>query len=210
MISFLRGTVAAKTLSQAVIDVNGVGYACGVSATTSAALPAPGSGEQALVYTYLQVREDALALYGFASADERSVFERLIAITGVGPKLALSVLSSFAPDVLRQVVAAGDEKRMATVPGVGKKTASRMLLELKDALKADLFSLAGAQEALAGTVGSGADSGASALDEATAALLSMGFSSEEAGVALKGYDGAATDVQAAIKYALKRLGSLGE
>lgn len=206
MISFLRGTVAAKTPSQVVIDVNGVGYACGVSATTAAALPAPGTDEQALVFTYLQVREDALALYGFASADERTVFERLIAITGVGPKLALSVLSSFAPDVLCQVVASGDEKRMATVPGVGKKTASRMLLELKDALKTDLFSLAGAPGAPAGAPGDGA---AGALDEATQALLSMGFSSEEAGVALKGYDGAATDVEAAIKYALKRLGSLG-
>lgn len=209
MISFLRGTVAAKTLSQAVIDVNGVGYACGVSATTSAALPVPGSDEQVLVHTYLQVREDALTLYGFASVDERAVFERLIAITGVGPKLALSVLSSFSPSVLRQVVSAGDEKRMATVPGVGKKTASRMLLELKDALKADLFDLAGGSGAVLG--GSAAQAaGASALDEAAQALLSMGFSSDEAGVALKGYDGAATDVQAAIKYALKRLGSLGE
>lgn len=203
MISFLRGTVAAKTLSQAVIDVGGVGYACGISSTTSAALPAPGSDECALVHTYLQVRDDAIALFGFASIEERTAFERLIAITGVGPKLALAVLSSFSPEVLRQIVSAGDEKRMATVPGVGKKTASRMLLELKDAFKADLFSVA-ALDAQAAGVGAGGEAG---VEEAAQALLSMGFSSDEAQLALKGYDGPANDVESAIKYALKRLGS---
>ena len=205
MISFLRGTVAAKTLTQVVIDVGGVGYACGVSSMTSSALPAPGSDEPAMVHTYLQVRDDAIALYGFASADERAVFERLIAITGVGPKLALAVLSSFSPDALRQVVAAGDEKRMATVPGVGKKTASRMILELKDALKGELFGLGGA--AIAGAQLGGTPVETGALDEAGQALLAMGFSSEEVQLALKGYDGSPTDVESAIKYALRRLGS---
>ena len=203
MIAFLRGTVADKTLASAVIDVNGVGYACGVSANTAAALPAPGSSEECLVYTYLQVRDDAVALYGFARREEREAFERLIAITGVGPKLALAVLSSFSPDALRDIVAGGDEKRMASVPGVGKKTASRMILELKDAFKADV---------LAGTAflpGMGADAAASggAVDEAAAALLSMGFTAAECELALKGYDGSPSDSAAAIKYALRRLGS---
>lgn len=205
MIAFLRGLVADKTLSAAVIDVGGVGYACGISASTAAALPAPGSAQQCQVYTYLQVRDDGLALYGFASPDERAVFERLIAISGVGPKLALAVLSSFTPDALRDVVVAGDEKRMATVPGVGKKTASRMLLELKDALKTDLLGssamLPGMGDAVAGKSG--------VIEEAAQALLSMGFTAAECDVALKGYDGPSTDVSAAITYALRRLGSNG-
>lgn len=205
MISFLRGTVAVKTLSQAIIDVNGVGFACGISSNTSAALPAPGSGEQAMLYTYLQVRDDAFALFGFASQEERTVFERLIAITGVGPKLALAVLSSFTPDALREVVATGDEKRMATVPGVGKKTASRMILELKDALKADLY---GGSASLPGFLGDAAAQ-AVATDEASQALLSMGFSPDEVKLSLNGYDGGPNDVEAAVKYALKRLGSIG-
>lgn len=203
MISFLRGTVAEKTLSEVVVDVGGVGYACGVSASTASALPPAGSPEECLVYTRLQVRDDGASLFGFASREERAVFERLVAITGVGPKLALSVLSSFSPDALRDVVAAGDEKRMATVPGVGKKTASRMILELKDALKTDLL---GSSAMLPG-MGADLPVQGSALDEAAAALLSMGFTAAECDLALKGYDGAADDVSAAVTYALKRLGS---
>jgi len=202
MISFLRGLVAQKTLSSVVLDVGGVGYACGVSANTAAALPAPGSPEECRVYTHLQVREDGVALFGFATQEERAVFERLVAISGVGPKLALAVLSSFGPDALRDVVAAGDEKRMATVPGVGKKTASRMILELKDALKTDLL---GGSAVLPG-MGAEPAAAAGALDDATAALLSMGFTAAECELALKGYDGAPGDVSAAVKYALRRLG----
>ena len=186
MISFLRGRVAAKLPQQVVMDVGGVGFACGVSATTSMALPAPGTDEEVTLHTYLQVRDDAFALFGFATTEERVAFERLIAITGVGPKLALSVLSSFSPDVLREVVAVGDEKRMATVPGVGKKTASRMILELKDAFKTDVL---GASGVLPGFPGASPASAAGALDEAAQALLSMGFTPDEAKLALKGYDG---------------------
>ena len=205
MISFLRGRVAAKLPQQVVMDVGGVGFACGVSATTSMALPAPGTDEEVTLHTYLQVRDDAFALFGFATTEERVAFEHLIAITGVGPKLALSVLSSFSPDVLREVVAVGDEKRMATVPGVGKKTASRMILELKDASKTDVL---GASGVLPGFPGASPASAAGALDEAAQALLSMGFTPDEAKLALKGYDGP-QDVESAIKYALRRLGSMG-
>lgn len=204
MISFLRGTIAEKTTTQVVIDVSGVGFACGVSTTTAAALPAPGSDEIAKIYTRMQVREDDISLYGFATPEERTAFTHLVGVTGVGPKLALSVLSTFGPDALREVVITGDEKRMATVPGVGKKTAQRMILELRDAFKDDLFTLSSTS---AGTSGADARAQSSAVDDATLALLSMGFSPQEAEVALHGYDGGATDVQAAIKYALKRLGS---
>ncbi len=202
MISFLRGTVAEKTLSSAVIDVGGVGYLCGVSASTSAALPAPGTPEEVRIHTYLQVRDDGLSLYGFATREERTAFERLVAISGVGPKLALSVLSSFSPDALRDVVAAGDEKRMATVPGVGKKTASRMILELKDALKTNLL---GGSSMLPG-MGAPAAPARGAAEEAVEALLSMGFTPDECDLAVKGYDGPADDASGAVKYALKRLG----
>lgn len=204
MISQLRGHVVERGVSQVVIDVNGIGFACGVSSTTASALPAPGTDETATLYTRLQVREDALSLFGFATREERAAFEHLVSITGVGPKLALSVLSSFSPDALRQIVAVGDEKRMATVPGVGKKTAQRMILELKDALKAGLGDLSA--DGLPASAGA-APSAASAVEQATEALLSMGFAPAEAELALKGYDGATDDVEAAVRYALRRLGT---
>lgn len=200
MISFLRGSVAEKTLSTVVLDVGGVGYECGVSSTTSSEVPAPGSGEPCTLYTHMQVRDDAVALYGFATPAEREAFRKLIGITGVGPKLALSVLSTFSPEALRSVVATGDERRMETVPGVGKKTASRMVLELKDAFKDDLFSIA------SGPVSTSAPQEGGAVADAFAALLSMGFTSAECELALSGFDGPPDDVQSAIKFALKRIG----
>jgi Holliday junction DNA helicase RuvA len=203
VIAFVRGRVAQKTLSSVVLDVGGVGYECGVSAQTSSLVPPPGSPDECTLHTYLQVRDDGAALFGFATLEERAVFERLIAISGVGPKLALSVLSSFTPDALRDVVAAGDERRMATVPGVGKKTAQRMILELKDALKTDLL---GGSAVLPG-MGDTAGAVAGAVEDATAALLSMGFSSAECEAALKGFDDAGADASAAVRYALRRLGS---
>lgn len=200
MISFLRGTIAQNTPSELVIDVGGVGFSCGVSSTTSAAMPMPGTGEEVVVLTRMQVREDAMTLYGFATDEERVAFDHLIAITGVGPKLALSVLSTFSSDELRRVVGAGDERRMTAVPGVGKKTAQRMILELRDVFK-DLPGAAGQ-----GAPGS-SSAGTGAVEEATAALLSMGFSPQEAEVSLRGYDGPASDAASAVTYALKRLGS---
>lgn len=199
MIAHLRGTVAEKSATQAVIDVGGIGFSCGVSTTTAAALPMPGSPEEVMVYTRMQVREDAVTLYGFATPEERAAFEHLVAVNGVGPKLALSVLSTFAPEELRAVVAAGDEKRMATVPGVGKKTAQRMILELRDAFKDVAPAAAPGQPDQAAPAGT-------AVDDATAALLSMGFAPQEAEVALAGYEGAADDAEAALRYALRRLG----
>lgn len=202
MISHLRGHIAEKTAFGVVVDVGGVGFECGVSTSTAANLPAPGEGEECLVYTRMQVRDDGMSLYGFASTDERAVFDKLVGVSGVGPKLALSVLSTFTPDALREVVAAGDEKRMASVPGVGKKTASRMILELKDSLgKQAPVRLSTSQLAVPPA------SAGSAVDEAVQALLSMGFTSSECELALKGYDGSAGDTSAAVRFALKRLGS---
>ncbi len=204
MISTLRGRILEKGAASLVIEVAGVGYECGVSSNCAAALPPAGSPEECLVFTRMQVRDDAISLFAFASAEERLVFDRLVGISGVGGKLALSVLSTFSPDALREVVASQDEKRMSSVPGVGKKTAQRMILELKDSLGAlGVVAPAGA----GGSAPAAAPLGASALDEAAQALLSMGFTQAECDAALKGYDGSATDTSAAVRYALKRLGS---
>lgn len=202
MISFLRGRVVEKTSASVVLDVGGVGYACGISASTAAALPAPGSAEECMLYVRMQVREDGASLFGFSTKEEREVFERLVAVSGVGPKIALCVLSSFSPETLGEIVASGDEKRMATVPGVGKKTASRLILELRDVFKENLFTAAAradSEKASAST--------SPAMEEASAALLSMGFSSAECELALKGFDGRADDTAAAVRYALRRMGS---
>ena len=104
MISFLRGRIQEKTAFSVVIDVAGVGYECGVSTATAASLPAPGEDAECMLFTRMQVRDDALSLFGFATTDERVVFDKLVGVSGVGPKLALSVLSTFAPDALREVV----------------------------------------------------------------------------------------------------------
>lgn len=198
----LRGRIVDKGISSIVIDVNGVGFECGVSSMCAAALPPAGSDVECHVFTRMQVRDDGISLFGFASAQERTVFDKLVGISGVGGKLALSVLSTFSPDALREVVAMQDEKRMASVPGVGKKTAQRMILELKDSLGA----LVVAAPTVSSTLTDAPQVG-SAVEEAAQALLSMGFTQAECDAALKGYDGPADDASAAVRYALKRLGS---
>ena len=210
MIVQLTGTLVEVMPSHIVLDVAGVGYELGCSSTTAAALPAVGeSGDTVL--TRLVVREDAMELYGFASREERALFDRLRAIGGVGPKLALSVLSTFGAAQLAQVVTAQDADRMAQVPGVGKKKASRLLVELSDVFSkdAELRGLVGLTVPETGLFApTGAADAHSAAAEATEALLSMGFTSQEAELALEGHQEAgATTVEKALAYALKRLGS---
>ena len=210
MIVQLTGTLLEFTASSVVLDVHGVGYELGVSAVTASSLPEAGTPGVTLLVRML-VREDSMTLFGFSSREERSLFDRLCAISGVGPKLALSVLSTFTPSQLAGVVVAEDAGMMATVPGVGKKLASRLLLELESVFSKDpaLVSLASAASlpahggvvAAAPAVGSGVDA------DVTAALLAMGFTGEEATLALEGHEEAgATSTKAAIQYALKRLG----
>ena len=210
MIVQLTGTLVEFTASSVVLDVHGVGYELGVSAVTASSLPEAGTPGVTLL-TRMLVREDSMTLFGFSSREERSLFDRLCAISGVGPKLALSVLSTFTPSQLAGVVVAEDAGMMATIPGVGKKLASRLLLELESVFSKDptLVSLASAASlpahggvvAAAPAVGSGVDA------DVTAALLAMGFTGEEATLALEGHEEAgATSTKAAIQYALKRLG----
>ena len=194
MIVQLTGTLVEAFPTHAVLDVGGVGYELGISANTAASLPAVGEAGVTL-YTRLIVREDAMELYGFATRQERALFDRLISISRVGPSLALSTLSTFTPQAL------------ATVSGVGKKNAQRILMELQDvfAKDAELRSLVGLstqQEIRASDLRPQAQSVAA---EATEALLGMGFAPQEAELALEGLDEQA-DVSAAVRYALKRLG----
>jgi len=191
VIAFLTGRVAGKTAGSALLDVGGVGFRMLMSTRSLSALPA--TGDSVTVHTYLNVREDELTLFGFESEDERSLFETLIGVTGVGPKVALAVLSALSPDALRSAVASDDIAVLSSVPGVGKKLAQRLALELKD--KLDLPDLAGM-----GRAGQPA-----AAAEARDALLSMGFTAVEAAAALRGAPDGASAEQL-LKAALKSLG----
>ena len=194
MIVQLTGTLVEVTPSRVTLDVGGVGYELGVSSTTAAALPHAGEAGVTIL-TRLIVREDAMELFGFSSRSERALFDQLRAISGVGPKLALAVLSTFTPSQLAQVVATQDAARMAQVPGVGRKKASR-LREL-----VGLFSPESDQAPLPVAAMGSVES------EAAEALLSMGFTSQEAELALEGHEEAgALTIEKALAYALRRLG----
>jgi holliday junction DNA helicase RuvA len=149
VISRLRGTAVARTGERLVLDVGGVGYA--LSVTPTALRLAERGGEVALE-TYLHVREDALQLYGFGEAAERELFEHLLAVSGVGPKVALAIVSGSPPADLRRAIVLEDTARFEAIPGIGKKTAQRVVLELKEKLGSPAFapepSRLGAREAL--------------------------------------------------------------
>jgi Holliday junction DNA helicase RuvA len=132
MIAQLRGELIERGADYVVLDVGGVGYRVAVSLNTLAALPSV--GERARLLTHLQVREDAMTLFGFASDEERSAFELCIGVQQVGPKLAMSILSTLDAGELARAVMAGDHARLVRIPGVGKKTAERLVLELRDKL----------------------------------------------------------------------------
>ncbi len=132
MIGRLRGEILEKTIDRVMLDVAGVGYDIAVTPTTLVGLPR--TGEPAVLHTHLHVREDLLALYGFATADERDLFQILIGISGVGPKLALAVLATLTPNELRHVVVSEDIAGLTSVPGIGQRSAQKMLLELRPKL----------------------------------------------------------------------------
>jgi Holliday junction DNA helicase RuvA len=190
MIAYLTGRVASKSPTSCVVEVGGVGLRLFMSTSSLAHLPA--DGDEVTVYTHLYVREDDLSLFGFESLEEQELFEKLITVSGIGPKVALSALSALSPRELAGAIAREDDTLIATVPGIGKKTAQRLIIELKDKIGA-------------GELGSRSASAGSASAEATDALASMGFSSAEVAAALKGFDGP-DDAQALLRHALKRLG----
>lgn len=202
MISILNGTLIEATAGTAVIDVNGIGFELGISGTTASSLAQVGSPTR--LYTRMVVREDSCTLFGFATKDERTMFDKLVSVSGVGAKLALAILSSFTVPELYTLVMMGDDKGMATVPGVGKKTAQRLILELKGVFEKDR-SLAGSAAPTAPLPFAPA-AAPSAIEDATAALLSMGFTAAEVTLALDGYDGKDMRVEELLALALRRLG----
>lgn len=191
MIAFLNGILAGKTQDTAIIDVGGVGWAVGMAAGSLAKLPA--TGERVQVHTHLHVREDAVSLFGFLSLEEKSLFLRLTGVSGIGPKVALSALSVFSPQQLVSAITSQDVALVSKIPGVGKKTASRIILELKGSLDTEVL------DAVAAVPAGGVMQGVQD------ALLSMGFTSGEIELALKGAPEQA-DEAVLLQYALKRLG----
>ncbi|MBJ7906897.1 Holliday junction branch migration protein RuvA [Streptomyces sp. DSM 110735] len=166
MIAFVSGTVAALAPDSAVVEVGGVGMALQCTPDTLAKLRL---GEPARLHTSLVVREDSLTLYGFADDDERQVFELLQTASGVGPRLAQAMLAVHAPDALRRAVATADEKALTAVPGIGKKGAQKLLLELKDRLGAPT-----------GTVSAAAPAAQGWRDQLHTALVGLGYAPREA------------------------------
>jgi holliday junction DNA helicase RuvA len=189
MIGKLTGTLSDKNPPQVLVDCNGVGYEVDVPMSTFYNLPAV--GERVSLLTHFVVREDAQILFGFGSAGEREAFRQLIKISGVGPRTALSVLSGMSVAEIGQAVTAQDAGRLVKVPGIGKKTAERLLLELKGKFGPDL----------------GAGAAAAGHDEKTdilQALVALGYSDKEAAASLKALP-AGVGVSEGIKQALKAL-----
>ncbi len=189
MIGRISGLLAEKNPPELLVDCNGVGYEVLVPMSTFYNLPA--LGDKVSLLTHFVVREDAQILYGFGSASERAAFRQLIKISGVGPRTALSILSGMSVSDLIHAVTVQEAGRLTKVPGIGKKTAERLLLELKGKLGADL-----------GAVGGAAHGDASS--DILNALLALGYSDKEAVLALKGVP-AGTGVSDGIKLALKAL-----
>src|SRR5829696_6182943 len=192
MIYRLRGTLVEKDTEGVVVDVGGVGYRSSASLSTLRALPS--LGDECVIHTRLVVREDAMLLFGFAEREERAAFDVLTAVSKVGPKLAISILSSMSPQEVSEAVARGDVIKLSSVPGLGKKTAERLVLELRGKSLATF----GPEPVAAG--------GGGPYMEARDALAALGYRLEEAEKALNDVP-PQDSVEKYIKEALRRIGS---
>lgn len=199
MFHHIEGTVSEIEPNLLVIDCGGVGFEINTSQNTISSVK---RGERAKLYVTESIREDCFDLYGFASRSERRSFELLIGVSGVGPKAAVSILSSSTPETLAMAVLTGDEKALTVAPGVGKKLAQRVILELKDKLAKDGQSFAA--NTAAGSV-SPAPNGKSRLADAEAALAVLGYGTAEISLALRGVDESSLTVEEIIKAALKNM-----
>jgi Holliday junction DNA helicase RuvA len=187
MIAFLEGEVVEKGAGRVVLAVGGIGYELVAPTSTVSGLPAV--GRSTVVHTRLVVRDDQMVLYGFSSPDERQLFDLLTGVTGVGPKVALAFLSTLQPDALRRAVVMGDVGALTVVPGVGKKVAQRVVLDLRDKLGG------GEGELLTGP-----------MSEVREALVSLGLSPQEASEALQGIEADGRPVEDLLREALQRVG----
>ena len=181
MISYIRGTLAEKNEDSAVVEAHGVGYQIFVPVPVLSELPPLGGSVQ--TYTYFSVREDGMSLFGFLSRQDLAMFKQLIGVNGIGPKSALGILSALRPDVLRMAVASGDAKTISRAPGVGPKTAQRIILDLKDKIRPEDVLAGGLEESLA--VPEEISGVGQAGKEAVEALTALGYSAAEAAGAVK-------------------------
>lgn len=203
MIAYVRGIVEDIAEDNAVIDVGGIGYNVKISADTAARLP--GIGEKVKLYTYTNVREDAIQLFGFLSKNDLDIFKRCITVNGIGPKGAQAILSVLDADSLRFAIMSGDVKAITKAPGIGARTAERLILELKDKIKVDdtaigkeIVTAAGAENAMLGD--------SPQKREAVEALVSLGYGNAEAVKAVNAIEGIESmDSGAVLKAALKKM-----
>lgn len=199
MFYYVKGPVAHIAPYLAVIDCGGVGYACHTTANTLSYLK---KGEVAKLYTYLHVREELFDLYGFSTEEERSCFELLIGVSGVGPKAALAILSANTPEGLAMAIVTEDAKSLTAAQGIGKKIAQRIILELKDKMAKETASgldFSGGKGAAAPAVFT------SKATEAAAALAVLGYSTQEVQMALKGVDVENLPLEEIIRQGLKKM-----
>lgn len=199
MISYIKGELVEVTEDSVVLDHGGMGFSIMMPGSILAKLPAIGS--ELKVHTYLYVKEDVLGLYGFLTKDDLKVFKLLITVSGIGPKGALAILSTMSPDDLRFAVLAGDAKTISKTPGIGSKTAQKLIIELKDKLKIEdvLDGADGGYEAQS-------DMADTAAAEAVMALTALGYSAADATRAVKLVDSTGDmDSEALLKAALKKL-----
>lgn len=194
MIASVSGDVLVRRPDHVVIDASGVGYRLTVSAETLKAVPA--SGKPATLHAHLVARDDALQLYGFASEEERDLFLSLTSVSGIGPKVAIAILSGGTPRELLRAIAAGDAKRFQAVPGIGKRTSERVIVELREKVAGELEEQALAQ-------GGGDDPRSLARD----GLMHLGYTLTEADRLLDGVDGDSPEIM--ISSALKKAGTAG-
>ena len=204
MFYYVEGTVALVEASLCVVDCAGVGYACHTSQNTITQVRV---GDRARLYTYLYVREDIFNLYGFADLEELNCFKLLIGVSGVGPKAALAILSVAPPSRLALSIITGEGKLLTQAPGIGKKIAQRIVLELRDKMsKEQLENAGGNQAAAAMEMPASGTADVNHTQEAIAALMVLGYAQSEALAALEGMDlSAYPDTESIIRACLKRL-----
>lgn len=202
MFYYLNGELALRDVNTCVIDCGGVGYKLTISMITSESL-ASKLGQKVKLYTYLAVREDGVEMFGFGSNEERHTFNLLTAVSGIGPKAAMSILSVMTPDRLAMAVCTEDVKSISKAPNIGAKTAARIVLELKDKIAKEMPSFSSATKDSSGAIGT-ANLSTGNLAEATEALTVLGYDKSSVIKALGGID-PTLDVGMIIKAALKKL-----
>lgn len=198
MISYIKGELADVFDGGIVVEANGIGYGIFISGRVANLLPPMGS--EVKIHTYLNVREDAMQLFGFLTRDDLEIFRLLIGVNGIGPKGALGILSALSADELRFAVIAGDVKAITKAPGIGKKTAERLLIELKDKLSAEEF----LERSVSGG-GEWTENETDVQKEAVQALVALGYSSTESMQAVKKTGLQNASVEEILKQALKKM-----